>query len=120
MRKVIGLVVLSLALTSCGSGGSGSQGSCQQVAGTICTKACACREGPTCALTQGGGTVDFPSEADCRGFLVTLGCSAGDKAAYNDAAACLPLIQAATCTGTGTEGALAFPSDTACETPDSP
>ena len=34
-------------------------------------------------------------------------------AAYNDAAACLPLVQAATCTGTGTEGSVSLPTDTA-------
>lgn len=83
----------------------------------MCAKACSCREGPTCAMAQGGATLTFDSESDCRVFFVSLGCSMGDKAAYNDAAACLPLVQAATCTGTGTEGALTFPPDTACGTP---
>ena len=41
----------------------------------------------------------------------------GDMAAYNDANACLPLVQAAVCTGTGTEGAVTFPMEAACETP---
>jgi hypothetical protein len=118
MRKVLGLVIVSLALVSCGGGGgSGSQGLCQQIGGATCTKACSCREGPTCAMSQGGIELTFDTEADCRGFLVTLGCSEGDKAAYNDAAACLPLVQAATCTGTGTDGALSFPPDTACASP---
>jgi hypothetical protein len=38
-------------------------------------------------------------------------------AAYNDAAACLPLVQAATCTGTGADGAMSFPMDMACQSP---
>lgn len=71
-------------------------------------------------MGQGGLTLTFDDEADCRGLFVTFGCSQGDMAAYNDAAACLPLVQAATCTGTGTEGALSFPPDTACETPPQP
>jgi hypothetical protein len=37
--------------------------------------------------------------------------------AYNDAEACLPLIEAATCTGTGTDAALAYPADNACQSP---
>ena len=68
-------------------------------------------------MEQGGLTVDFPSDSDCRGFLVTLLCSMGDAAAYNDAAACLPLIQAATCSSTGAEGALGYPADNACQSP---
>ena len=68
-------------------------------------------------MSQGGFEVTFPSESDCTGILVTFGCSMGDKAAYNDAAACLPLIQAAMCTGSGTTGALSFPADTACQSP---
>lgn len=72
-----------------------------------------------CALSQGGATFSFDTDADCRTFLVTFSCSQGDKAAYNDAAACLTLIQAATCTGTGTDAALSYPDDNACETPPS-
>ena len=56
------------------------------------------------------------SESDCRGFFVTLGCAMGDKS-YQDAVACLPLVQAATCTGTGADGALSFPPDTVCQAP---
>jgi len=117
MRKLLGLVFASLALMTCGGGGS-SSGLCPQIGAAICAKACSCREGPTCAMTQGGLTIDFDSEADCKGFLVTLGCSMGDKAAYNDAAACQSLVQAATCTGTGTEGALSYPADNACASPE--
>lgn len=117
MRRIVGLVLVGLSFVACGGGGEGSSGACQQIGGLVCQKACSCREGPTCALSQGGLTVTFDSESDCRGFFVTLGCSMGDMAAYNDAGACLPLVQAATCTGTGTDGALAFPSDMACQAP---
>ena len=68
-------------------------------------------------MSQGGAELTFDTEADCTGILVTFGCSMGDSAAYNNAAACLPLIQAATCTGSGTTGALNYPADTACESP---
>jgi hypothetical protein len=114
MRKILGLVLAGLFLATCGGG---SPSVCQQIGSATCQKACACREGPTCALAQGGVTLTFDTESDCSGFLVTLGCSQGDMAAYNDAAACLPLIQAATCTGTGTDGALSFPPDMACQSP---
>jgi len=116
MRKLLGLVVVGVALVSCGGDGGGS-GLCQQIGTATCSKACGCRTGGTCAVSQGGLTVDFNSESDCRAFFVTLGCSMGDKAAYNDAAACLPLVQAATCTGTGADGALSYPPDIACQSP---
>src|SRR3989442_717282 len=106
MRQILCLVIPGLLLLSCGSG---TQSLCQQIGAATCQKACSCREGPTCAMSQGGFEVTFNTEADCTGFLVTFGCSMGDKAAYNDAAACLPLIQAATCTGSGTTGALMYP-----------
>jgi hypothetical protein len=120
MRKFLRVVTLmgGRARESCGGGGGGGAGSvCQQIGASICTKACACREGATCAMSQGGLEVTFPSEADCRGLFVTFGCSMGDAKAYNDAAACLPLVQAATCMGTGAEGALTFPPDMACQSP---
>ena len=116
MRKILGLVMACLSLMTCG-GSSGSQGLCQQIGAVACQKACSCREGPTCAMTQGGGTLTFDTEADCRGLYITFGCSQGDTAAYNDAAACLPLMQAATCTGTGVEGAMSYPADPACDSP---
>jgi hypothetical protein len=115
MRKILCLVVVSVSLT-CGSS-SGTQSLCQQIGTEICTKACTCRDGAECAMTQGGLTLTFDDESDCRGFFVTLGCSMGDAAAYNDAAACLPLVKAATCTGTGADGAVTVPADPACETP---
>jgi hypothetical protein len=90
---------------------------CAQIGNAICAKACSCRDGAACAVSQGGLTVDFPSEADCRGLFVTVGCSDGDAKAYNDAAACLPLAQAATCASTGAEGAVMYPDAMACETP---
>ena len=68
-------------------------------------------------MSQGGFAITFDSEADCRGLFVTLGCSMGEAAAYNDGAACLPLVQAAAWTGTGTEGAVEYPADVACESP---
>jgi hypothetical protein len=71
-------------------------------------------------MSQGGLTLTFDSEADCRSLFVTFGCSMGDAAAYNNAAACLPLVQAAACTGTGAEGAVAVPADPACESPPEP
>jgi hypothetical protein len=116
MRKILGLVLATLSLATCDSGDGGS-GLCQQIGIAICEKACACREGPTCATSSGALTLDFDSDADCRGFFLTLACSMGDQAAYNDAAACLPLVQAATCTGTGTDGAVSFPMDMACQSP---
>lgn len=120
MRKVLGvLVVVVLGLVSgLGCGGSGG-GLCEQVGHAVCAKACSCREGPTCAVSQDGFTIDFDSEADCNLFFVTVGCSKGDNAAYNDAAACLPRVQAATCTGTGTEAALSYPADDVCMSPSS-
>jgi len=126
------LVVASFSLATCGDGGGtagtggttgaggtggGSTGLCQQIASTICEKACSCREGPECAMSQEGLTLIFDSDSDCRGLFLTLGCSMGDMAAYNDAAACLPLVQAATCIGTGTEGAVAYPTEMACQSP---
>ena len=119
MRKLLGLVFVSLALSTCG-GGSSSQSLCQQIGAELCTKACSCRDGAGCAMSQGTGTLEFDSESDCRALYVTFGCSMGDKAAYNDAAACLPLVQAAMCSSTGAEGAVAYPTSTACETPDAP
>jgi hypothetical protein len=71
-------------------------------------------------MSQGGFSLEFDNESDCRLFYVTLGCSQRDKAAYNDPAACLPLITAAVCTGTGAEGALSYPPDMACQTPEAP
>lgn len=114
MSKILALVMAGLLLVTCGSG---SPSVCGQIGTATCQKACSCREGPTCALEQGGFTVTFDTESDCRGFFVTLGCSQGDMAAYNDAAACLPLVQAATCTGTGVDGALSFPAEMACQSP---
>ena len=116
----MGLVLGCLALASCGSSSNGSGSTCEQVGRAICAKACSCRDGAACALSQGDSSgsfsTDFSSEADCLALYVTFGCSAGDKA-YNDAAACLPMIQAATCTGTGADGALSFPKDPACDSP---
>ena len=118
MSKLLGLLVLSVALVNCGGGGGSSpQGTCQQIGAAICAKACSCRDGAACAISQGGLTIDFPNESDCKALYVTFGCSMGDMAAYNNAAACLPLVQAATCTGSGAEGAMAYPADMACETP---
>jgi hypothetical protein len=121
MRKILLLVVVvaGLSLVSCGSGSSGL---CAQIGKTVCQKACACKEGPGCAISLGEGFSEtFDSESDCRFFLVTLSCSDGDMAAYNDAAACLPLVQAAGCTGTGEEGAFMSPPDTdVCDTPPQP
>ena len=115
MRKLWVLVVAGLSLVSCGS-----ESLCEQIGNTLCKKACDCREGDGCAMTQDGFSITFDSESDCRLFLSGFGCSMGDKAAYNDAAACLPLVQAAMCTGAGAEGALDYPADTACETPQQP
>ena len=117
MHKILVMLAAGLFVVTCGGDGGGSSGTCQQIGSTICEKACSCREGPTCAMSQGGFELTFDTMADCTGFFVTLGCSMGDMAAYNDAAACLPLVQAATCTGTGVEGAVTFPPEAACETP---
>jgi hypothetical protein len=117
MRKILVLLVASLSLATCGDGGGGPSGLCPQIGAAICAKACSCREGATCAMSQGGLELTFDSEADCTGFFVTVGCSMGDMAAYNDAAACLPLVQAAACTGTGMDGAVVYPADMACDSP---
>jgi hypothetical protein len=114
MRKILVLMMAGFFLVTCGSS---SVSLCEQIGTAICQKACACLDGPMCAVSQGGLTVNFDTEADCRGLFVTLGCSSGDKAAYNDAAACLPLVQAATCTGAGTDAAVLFPPDMACQSP---
>ena len=116
MRKHIGLVLVALLWLSCSS--SGSQSTCEQIGTLTCQKACACLDGPGCQLSQGGASLSFNTEADCRVFYVSLACSQnGGAMAYNDDAACLPLIQAAMCTGTGTEAALAYPADNACQSP---
>ena len=142
VRTILALVA-GLWLVSCGGGGSsackpigacggddggrgGSAGNdggggdlvCKQIGTTLCQKACACQEGPGCAMSQGGLTLSFDSESDCLGFFVTLACTMGDVAAYNDSAACLPLAEAATCTGTGEEGAVSLPDDAACQAPE--
>jgi len=100
-----------------GGMGGGSTDLCPQIGSAICEKACSCREGSACAVSGGGLTLSFDSDSNCRGLFVTLACSPGDMAAYNDAAACLPLVKAATCTGTGTEGAVSFPMEMACQSP---
>jgi len=114
-RAWVGPVLAAVLTLTCG--GSDSGGSpCQTLGNAICAKACACTDGAGCALTDGtGGTLTYDTEADCRGFQVTLACSGGSG--YNDAAACLPLVQAATCTGTGTEASLVYPTDNACGSP---
>ena len=116
MSKVLGLVIVSVMLGACGGGG-GSGGDCQQIGSALCAKACSCHGGGACAVYQDSVTLDFASQSDCLEFFVTLGCSMGDKAAYNDAAACLPLAQAATCTSTGSENAVSYPADMSCQTP---
>ena len=116
---MVGPAMVMLLTLSCGSSSSNNNGGtpCQMVGGAICTKACACTDGPGCNLVQDGLTVTFDTEADCRGFMVTLACSDSTMPGYNDAAACLPLVNAAMCTGTGTDGALMFPADAACQSP---
>lgn len=117
MRKLLGLVTAGLLVAACGGGDS--QSTCEQIGIATCQKACSCLEGPDCAAGPPGGfTLTFDSEADCRGFFVTLACSQGPQAAYNDAAACLPLVQAATCSGTGEDAALSLPTDMACQSPE--
>jgi hypothetical protein len=118
VRGSFGLVLVVVLALSCGSSGNSGGGSpCAQVGAATCNEACACTDGPGCNIMQGAVTITFDTEADCRGFLVTLACSDSTMPSYNDAAACLPLVQAATCTGTGTDAALAFPTDQACQTP---
>ena len=117
MRKFLGLAFVTLALSTCGSS---SESVCQQIGAQLCAKACSCRDGAGCAMSDGGGTIEFDSESDCRFFYVTAACSMGDKAAYNDSAACLTMVEAATCASTGAEGAVTYPTSTACETPNSP
>jgi hypothetical protein len=115
MRKIFALVLVGFLWLSCGSS---AQSTCEQIGSLTCQKACACLDGPSCQLSQGGFSISFDTEADCRVFYVTAACSQGGGAmAYNDAEACLPLIEAATCTGTGTDAALAYPSDNACQSP---
>ena len=113
MHRILVLMVAGLWLVSCGS-----ESTCQKIGSALCEKACSCREGPSCAMDQGGFTLSFDSASDCRVFFVGFACSEGDMAAYNDAEACLPLTQAATCTGTGTEAAVSVPTDMACQTPE--
>jgi hypothetical protein len=118
MRKILVLVVASLSLATCGDSGGGSSGGlCAQIGTALCAKACSCRDGATCAISQDGLVLTFDTETDCTGLYVTFGCSMGDMAAYNNAATCLPLVQAAACTGTGTEGAVEYPDDIACQSP---
>jgi len=116
MRKVLLSLMAALSLASCGGDSGGKV--CKQIGTTLCKKACACRDGgPKCIISQGGFGIEFDSESDCRALFVTFGCSQGDMAAYNDAAACLPLAEAATCMGTGEEASVEFPADPVCETP---
>jgi hypothetical protein len=107
-----------LALLPLGCGGGGGS-PCQQVGAATCTKACACTDGPGCNITGGALTLSFPTEMDCRTLLVTFGCS-DSMPSYNDPVACLPLVEAASCTGKGTDAALAFPTDMVCESPPPP
>jgi len=117
MRKIIGLALVGLLWLSCG-GGSGSQSTCQMIGTLTCQKACDCLDGPACQISQGGFAISFDTMADCQAFFVTAACSQnGGAMAYNDANACLPLIQAAACTGSGTDAALAYPADDACQSP---
>jgi len=113
MRKVLGFVAVTLLLLGTASCGS-EESPCEKVGKAVCAKACSCREGPSCAMSEGGLTIDFDSESDCNTFLVTLACSSSQKAGYKDAAACLPLVEAGTCTGTGTDAAFLYPTDMAC------
>jgi hypothetical protein len=114
--KRAALIVL-LTLSCGGSGTSGPTSPCQEVGAAMCNQACACTDGPGCNISQGGLSLTFDTEADCRGILVTFACSDPNMPAYNDASACLPLVQASTCTGTGTDAALLYPSDPACAAP---
>jgi hypothetical protein len=111
----MGLLVLATLMMTCGGGGGG--GTCSAVGEAACDRACACTDGPGCAIFEGGITASFDSADQCRAFFITLGCAQGDAMAYNDGAACLPLVKAASCTGTGTDAALAWPSESACVTP---
>lgn len=111
-----GPALIALLVLGCG-GGDGGGNPCQQVGAALCSKACACTDGPGCNLSQDGVSLTFANESDCRVFLVTLSCSDQSMPAYNDAAACLPLVEAAACTGTGTDASLVYPADPACATP---
>ena len=108
--------LVGLLAFGCG-GGDSAANPCQQVGAALCAKACACTDGPGCNISQDGVSLTFNTESDCRVFLVTLSCSDQSMPAYNDAAACLPLVQAAACTGTGTDASVVYPSDQACATP---
>lgn len=111
-------LVVVLALACGGSGNSGAGSPCAQVGAATCNEACACTDGPGCIISsQDGLTITFDTETACRTFLVNVACSDSTMPAYNDAAACLPLVQAAMCTGTGTTASLDFPTDPACQTP---
>jgi hypothetical protein len=114
-RRGMGMLVLATMMMTCG--GSGGAGTCRAVGEAACERACACTDGPGCGIFEGGLTLTFDSTDQCRVFFVTLGCSEGDAMAYNDGAACLPLVKAASCTGTGTDAALAWPTESACVTP---
>jgi len=119
-RWIVAVWLMVFAVPGSGCGGGGGDGggtACQQVGEATCMRACACTEGPGCALNDNGLSLTFEDEADCRGFLVTFACSGGNQA-YADAAACLPLVQAAMCTGTGTEAAVSWPMAPACVTPE--
>ena len=106
-------VLCTVALVSaCGGDDDDSGGSsCEQAGHAICTAACACRDGASCAVTDetGAGTISFDSESDCVGLYVTLGCSGGGDGSI-DFDACVADVEAAECSGTGADGAVISPA----------
>ena len=79
MKKLwVGPALAALLTLTCGGSDSGGGNPCQMLGAAICAKACACTEGPGCALGDGtGGTLTYDTEADCTGFQVTLACAGG-------------------------------------------
>lgn len=89
------LAVSAALLLATACGGDSGGGACADFGNTLCDKACACTDGDGCIIEQGGVTISFDQESDCRGFYVTLGCSEPDPDVDYDT--CTAALDGATC-----------------------
>lgn len=118
IRSVLVCWLLSLAsLGGCGNDrGDDDDGdsACEAAGHAICDRACDCRDGDGCGVTDstGGVTLGFDSLSDCEGLYITLGCSGGGDETI-DLEACASDMPDAECSGTGEDAAVAVPAS--CE-----
>lgn len=118
LNGAIGVVIALGMVVGCGDD---DQSACRTAGQAICERACACREGAECALTDamGNATISFDSESDCVGLFVNLGCSGGGDSTI-DYDACESAVSGGMCIQAGTDDmgnpAQAFVSPDACNT----